>query len=255
MDNASATHHRLLADILSDAAQTGHDDTLTACTAGRHLVMAQSDTAAGLCSRSGVHGAPPPETPDLAGARALETARWLAHPEQGPAEAVSFGMAAANIVLAPPKAARPFKAQELILSRGRGKRVAVVGHFPFVERMGDEFERMWVLELDPGPGDLPADRAEEVLPLADVAALTATTLLNGTCASLLSLIRPEAYVIVLGPSCPFSEALFDWGVDAVAGAAVIDPASAAEGITAGRPFKGLCGVRPLLWRRERRRDR
>ncbi len=80
----------------------------------------------------------------------------------------------------------------------------------------------WVLELNPRPGDLPAGQAAEVLPQADVVALTGTSLLNHTFDELISLCRPGAFVILLGASAPLSPVLLERGVDAVAGTRVVD---------------------------------
>lgn len=82
-----------------------------------------------------------------------------------------------------------------------------------------------VLELDAStlkpdemPFFVPADRAAEVVPLADALVITGTTLINDTLEGLLELARPEARVIVVGPTASFlPEALFRRGVDAVAG--------------------------------------
>jgi len=66
------------------------------------------------------------------------------------------------------------------LKRGTGRKVAIVGHFPFTERVRQAAEPCWVVELHPRSGDLPAERAPEVLPQADVVALTGTSLVNHT---------------------------------------------------------------------------
>ena len=82
-----------------------------------------------------------------------------------------------------------------------------------------------VLELDAStlkpdelPHFVPADRAVEVVPLADALVITGTTLINDTLEGLLELARPKARVIVVGPTASFlPEPLFRRGVDAVAG--------------------------------------
>ena len=129
-------------------------------------------------------------------------AGWPSRPGTRP-RPVPWAWPAVNALLAPPEGLEAVKGQDLILERGTGRRVAVVGHFPFVERMGERFEDLCVLELAPRGGDLPANRAKDVLPAADVVAMTGTTLLNGTMAPLLALCRPDAFVMVLGPQHPF----------------------------------------------------
>ncbi len=57
-------------------------------------------------------------------------------------------------------------AGEVILKEGTGRKVAIVGRFPFITQVGEAAEKLWVLEKSPVAGDLPA----EVLPQADVTA-------------------------------------------------------------------------------------
>lgn len=162
----------------------------------------------------------------------------------------SLALAAVNALLPTPPAAAPKKGQDLILEKGQGKRVVVVGHFPFVERLAGEFASFDVLERNPKPGDLPAAEAERIMPLADVAAITSTTISNGTLAGLLTLCRKDCFVVLLGPSTPFAPGLFDLGVDALAGATVTAQSKVLDGILDGRPFKGLDGVQSLMWLRD-----
>ncbi len=165
----------------------------------------------------------------------------------------SIALAAVNALLpAPPNNAQlsEKKGQDLLLERGRGKRVAVVGHFPFVERLADQFASFDVLEKRPRPGDLPAEDAARVIPEADVAAITSTSISNGTLAGLLSLCSEKCFVLLLGPSTPLAPGLFELGVDALAGARLREPEaleSVLEGVRAGHPYKSLPGMQPVLW--------
>jgi uncharacterized protein (DUF4213/DUF364 family) len=79
-----------------------------------------------------------------------------------------------------------------------------------------------VLERKPQDGDLPAEKAEEIIPQADVLALTSMTLVNKTFQGLLELARPGVPVIAIGPGTPLSPILFDHGVTVLAGAVVKD---------------------------------
>jgi len=115
--------------------------------------------------------------------RLLEhSARELAQGLRSPSTLeASIGIAALNALLEVDEAiCTEINARELILERGVGRQVAIVGHFPFVEQVRQVAAECWVLELHPRPGDLPADRATEVLPQADVIALTGTSLINHT---------------------------------------------------------------------------
>lgn len=136
-------------------------------------------------------------------------------------------------------------AADVIAQHGRGKTVALVGHFPFVPRLREQVGRLWVLEQQPVAGDLPAEAAPEVVPRADILAMTGTTLMNHTFAGLMVLRRPDALVLVLGPSTPLAPQLFDAGVHFLSGVAVenIDPVLHSVG--QGANFRQLrrCGVR------------
>jgi hypothetical protein len=130
-------------------------------------------------------------------------------------------------------------AEDVILERGAGRRVAVVGHFPFVQRVRRAAAACWVLELNPRPGDVPTERAGEILPQADVVALTGTSLINHTFDALIDLCRPDAFVLVLGPSTPLTPVLFDAGVDAISGTRVVDPERVSRPLTQGATFRQI----------------
>jgi hypothetical protein len=133
----------------------------------------------------------------------------------------SVGIAALNALLPRhPHLWREANAEEMIALHGWGKRVALVGHFPFVPRLRSRVGNLQVLELAPGEGDLPASAAGQALPKADVVAITGMTLANHTLEGLLALCSSQAQVILLGPSTPLSPVLFDYGVDVISGAVV-----------------------------------
>jgi uncharacterized protein (DUF4213/DUF364 family) len=136
-------------------------------------------------------------------------------------------------------------AETVIVQQGAGRRVAVVGHFPFVERVRQAAATCWVLELRPRPGDLAASQATEVLPQADVVALTGTSLLNHTYDELIALCRPEAFVVLLGASAPLTPLLLEHGVDAVSGTKVVDVPAVLRAVGQGATFRQIPGKRLL----------
>lgn len=103
----------------------------------------------------------------------------------------------------------------------RGKKVAVIGHFPDLEPLA-RICQLTVLERQPGPGDLPDPACEYVLPEQDYVFITATTLVNKTLPRLLELSR-HARVVLVGPSTPLAPILFDHGIDTLAGTVVMEP--------------------------------
>lgn len=183
------------------------------------------------------------------GARTLAT--WVQRQAASLTEA-SIGMAAVNALL--PVTAQPgadINAAEVIAQHGAGKRVALVGHFPFVDALRPRVGALSVLELRPRGDDLPAAAAPEVIPQADVLALTGTTLINGTFDGLMGLRRPDALVIVLGPSTPLSPLLFDHGVHVISGAVVENIDAVVAAVRQGANFRQVhrAGVRLVTMQR------
>jgi uncharacterized protein (DUF4213/DUF364 family) len=176
-----------------------------------------------------------------------ELAEWLRSPRILEA---SIGMAAYNALLEVDESAcTELNAEEVLVQRGAGKRMAIVGHFPFVERLRQAAEACWVLELRPRPGDLAASQAAEVLPQADVVALTGTSLLNHTFDELIALCRPESFVVLLGASAPLSPVLLERGVDAVSGTRVVDVPAVLQAVGEGATFRQIPGKRLLTMMR------
>lgn len=141
-------------------------------------------------------------------------------------------------------------ASEEIIQRGKGKRVVVVGHFPFIPTVREVVGHLDILELDPGPGELPPASAAEVIPQADIVALTGTSLLNRTFEELMSYRQPDAFVLALGPTAPLSPVLFDYGVDLIAGTRVVDPVLAKTLAGQGAIFRQMKGVRKVTMAKE-----
>ncbi len=242
------TQEILLRSLLEDLA--GHpDEAVTEVAAGDHLIAVKSQRV-GLASWAARnHSLPTPvDERALFVPSAKQLAAWLLSKD---AQQASIGLATVNSLLPQPplRNLQTVKAQELILHHGKGKNVAVIGHFPFVEQMGGEFHRFWVLEKRPRNGDLQAEEAQDVLPLADVIAISGTTLANGTLAGLLRCASPQAWKILLGPSTPLSPTLFDSGVDALAGITITDEGLLLDSIRKGLPAKALQGIKPVVWQR------
>jgi uncharacterized protein (DUF4213/DUF364 family) len=169
---------------------------------------------------------------------------------KSPMEA-ALGMAALNGLLEADEAALTDRnASEEICQRGAGRRVVIAGHFPIIPKVRRLARHLDVLELDPGPGELAAEAAAEVIPQADVVALTGTSLVNKTFEDLVQHCRPDAFVLVLGPTAPLSPVLFDYGVDVIAGTQVIDPLEAMRVAGQGAIFRQMRGVRLVTMSKE-----
>jgi uncharacterized protein len=153
----------------------------------------------------------------------LTLARWADHEQ--PTRA-SIGVAALNALL--PRQSETWhdsNAEDVIATHGVGKTVALVGNFPFISRLESRVGKLMVIEHNPQEGQFPAEAAPDIIPQADVVAITGMTLINHTLENLLALCRPESVVLILGPSTPLSPLLFERGVNLLSGAIVtaIDP--------------------------------
>ena len=139
-----------------------------------------------------------------------ELAEW-AYSSQ-PLEA-AIGVAAINSVLDLDESlAVEINASEVLSSRGQDRNVALIGHFHFIQQLRQSAKNLWVIEQHPAEDEYPADAAAELLPQADVVAITGSAFVNHTLDGLLSFCKPQSTVMVLGPSTPLSSILFEHGV-------------------------------------------
>ncbi|MEJ2745506.1 MAG: DUF364 domain-containing protein, partial [bacterium] len=154
----------------------------------------------------------------------------------------SVGVAALNSLISPdPESRVKINASELIAERGRGKTIAVVGHFPFVERLRRTAD-VRLIQKEPGAREEALREAEEKIPGCDVVALTASSIINNTFDRLLELSR-GCFVIVLGPSTPMSAKLFQLGIAMLCGTVVDDVDVARRCITQGATYREIKGIR------------
>ncbi|MFC1885152.1 Rossmann-like domain-containing protein [Thermodesulfobacteriota bacterium] len=134
---------------------------------------------------------------------------------------------------------------DLILEKGEGRNVAIVGHFPFISRIRGALKELWVIEKNPREGDFHEADAENLIPRADVVGITGTAITNHTIEHLLRLCSSSAYVIVLGDTAPLSPILLDHGIDAVSGTKVMDPVLALRCVSEGANFRQIKGIKRL----------
>jgi len=182
-----------------------------------------------------------------AGCLHLKSGRELAEyaRSDNPVEA-GIGVATINSLLqVDERQALEINAAEVLIKHGRGLHVALVGHFPFIPRLRDAAVQLWVIEKHPAEGEYPAAAAADLIPRAEVVALTGSALINHTLDGLLSLCRPGATVIVLGPSTPLSPVMFDHGATIISGARVVDEEMVLRTAGQGATFQQVQGVQLL----------
>jgi uncharacterized protein (DUF4213/DUF364 family) len=151
----------------------------------------------------------------------------------------SIGMAALNSLIDIDESkCIEANAYEILVEKGRGKNVAVVGHFPFISMVKEGAKNLWVIEKRPLEGDLPAEAAEEILPRCDVVGITGTTFINHTLEDLLAQCK-GSFIALIGPTTPLTPVLFDYGIDVISGSKVVEPQKVIRFISQGATFKEL----------------
>lgn len=100
-----------------------------------------------------------------------------------------------------------------------GKKVAVIGHFPFAMPVLEQAAEFFMFERNPKDGDYPDSAAEYLLPACDWVFVSGSAFVNKTMPRLLELAH-DATTVLIGPSTPLAPVLFDAGVDVLTGLAL-----------------------------------
>lgn len=153
-----------------------------------------------------------------------------------------IGMAAINSALPiDENSFTEINAGEILEEKGAGKNIAVIGHFPFIPGLRKAAKELYVIEKRPREGDLSEDQMPDILPQADVIAISGTTLMNHTFENIMKYCRDDSFKLMLGPSTPLSAVLFDHGIDVISGVLVEDRDLLLKYLTQGASFKFLKG--------------
>ncbi|MGB9700264.1 MAG: Rossmann-like domain-containing protein [Thermodesulfobacteriota bacterium] len=135
-------------------------------------------------------------------------------------------------------------ALEILFEKGEGQNVAIIGHFPFIPELRKKTGQLWVFEERPQAGDLPPEKAREILPQCAVVGITASTFINHTLEDLLAWAKGK-YVLLIGPTTPMTPLLFDYGIQVLAGVQVVNQEEVFRCISQGATFREIRGVRRL----------
>jgi uncharacterized protein (DUF4213/DUF364 family) len=130
-------------------------------------------------------------------------------------------------------------AVDILMEKGKDRNVSIIGHFPFVDDFKGVAKNLWVIEKRQKPGDYPEEDASRYLPQSDVIAISSTTLINHTLEGLLSLCPEGSFTMLLGPTTPMTNVMFDYGIDMISGILVIDQPLALTCIKQGANFRQL----------------
>ncbi|EKD69182.1 MAG: Protein containing DUF364 [uncultured bacterium] len=123
----------------------------------------------------------------------------------------------------------------------KGKKIAMVGHFPFADEMKKWAGEFHVIEKNPVGDDVLFEGAgKKYLNEADATVITGTTILNKSFVEVIGECK-NSFNVMLGPTVPPSAVLFKYGVNAIVAIKATDNAqlysSIAEGAIVPR-FKG-----------------
>lgn len=136
-------------------------------------------------------------------------------------------------------------ARELLMKEGKDKKVAIIGHFPFIPLLREIAGEVRVIEKNPQDGDHGETASAEFLPESDIIAITGTAFTNHSIEYLLGLCPKDSFILMLGDTTPLSPVLFDYGIDALSGTLVIDPEQVLRCVSQGANYRKIKGIRQL----------
>jgi len=163
---------------------------------------------------------------------------------------VSIGMAAINSLNEVDETKYIKKnASAILLEKGEGRDVAIVGHFPFIPELRKKARNLWVFEMRPQEGDFSPEKAREILPRRDIVGLTGTAFITHTLDDLLRWAAGK-FILLIGPTTPLTPFLFEYGIQVLSGTAVMDKDEAFRCISQGATFREVRGVRRVTMMKE-----
>jgi uncharacterized protein (DUF4213/DUF364 family) len=158
----------------------------------------------------------------------------------------SIGMAAINsLIEIDEDLCLEKNASEILMEKGEGKDVAIIGHFPFIPELRKKTRNLWVFEQrSKEEGDLSSKEAQNILPRCEVVGITGTAFINHTLEDLMTWAKGK-YVLLIGPTTPLTPFLFNYGISVLSGTAVVDKEAAFRCISQGATFREVRGVRRI----------
>ncbi len=115
--------------------------------------------------------------------------------------------------------ADPFIAYQ---TAARGKKVVVLGHFPYMEQLLKPVCDLYIIDRFPWKGDYPENAIDYLVPDSDFVFIGVLYFLEKSLPHILKLAE-GAYVGLVGPVTTLSPILFDFGVDELDGFVPKDP--------------------------------
>jgi uncharacterized protein (DUF4213/DUF364 family) len=160
----------------------------------------------------------------------------------------SIGLACINSLIPVPREKFIISnAFDAIAEKSMGKTLAIFGHFPQMDHLRAISKSLSIFELNPGKDEYKLDKIPEILPAADVVAITSNSIINHTLDLILPFLKPDAFTIMVGPSTPLSPVLFDYGISMLAGIRVVDSKLMVQSVSQGATFRQMQGVEQIIY--------
>jgi uncharacterized protein (DUF4213/DUF364 family) len=193
----------------------------------------------GLAMSPGILTRTLPWSGTLAGKTLTELAGWITDWEPYKA---CVGMAAINcslnryelpagVTLMPNPDRANLAVFDYFLPRLQGKKVVVVGRYPGIEQLAEQFN-LSIIERQPILDDYPDLACEILLPDADWVFLTASSITNKTFPRLAELSQ-HATTVLMGPAVPWLPELHEFAIDYLASIEVINPEKLVQTVAEG----------------------
>ncbi|ODS37891.1 MAG: hypothetical protein A7315_13060, partial [Candidatus Altiarchaeales archaeon WOR_SM1_79] len=155
---------------------------------------------------------------------------------KNPLEA-TVGLAALNSVIEIPRDAVELKNGfgSYIVNECTGKKVAMIGYFPFMDKLREKADEFYLFEKTIDSVDAKKDLS---------------TLSNAEILEEIIKKAENCRVMMVGPSTPLCPVLFDCGIDEILGMSVYDPRLMVETLSEGVIVPELKGVKKLSWKKK-----
>lgn len=104
----------------------------------------------------------------------------------------------------------------------RSKKVAVIGHFPYLDRLLEPICDLSIIDAYPEEGDFPMSASEYLLPECEYVYLTSSCIVDKTLPRLLELSKKSKRITLVGPGTPLAPQLFNYGIGDLSGFVIKD---------------------------------
>ncbi|WP_027360218.1 DUF364 domain-containing protein [Desulforegula conservatrix] len=140
----------------------------------------------------------------------------------------STGLALLNSVLPDPDGIYDGESQLFFEEKARHLKTCFIGHFRQAAEWREKGFPVTIVELDPKPGDIHWNDAAGVLGECDMVFITGLTLINDTFEQVIDLTPKAKERILFGPTVPFCDFWFDYGITTVGSTRILMPDLARE---------------------------